>query len=192
MEQPGLAEIIRSAPVARTLVDEPTRISGGRGPSQSPDTQHAGQHREGEVAAGGLGLFARKARIRLSVASCSCSGMTSIPAFVARVATRESAVRRCPCGNSACSGEPNWAARPVPGRCAFAVSARQLLSVSRGPPWLSRIPRCPCRSSAWHGQLARHAPRPTRLLTLRERLANRLRSSVKDPPSHLNSQPYRS
>ncbi|MGW6918355.1 hypothetical protein ACWGB8_31755 [Kitasatospora sp. NPDC054939] len=30
--------------------------------------------------------------------------MTSIPVRVARVATRESAVRRCPYGNSACSG----------------------------------------------------------------------------------------
>ena len=59
--------------------------------------------------------------------------MTSIPALVASVATRESAVRRCPCGNSACSGEPNRASEPVFGRCASAVSARQLLNVSRGP-----------------------------------------------------------
>ena len=79
------------------------------------------------------GLLARKARIRPSVASCSCSGMTSNPARVAIAATRESAVRRCPCGNSACSGEPNRATRPVFGRCAPAVSARQLLNVSRGP-----------------------------------------------------------
>jgi hypothetical protein len=79
------------------------------------------------------GLPARKSRIGPSVASCSCSGMTSIPALVASVATRESAVRRCPCGNSACSGEPNWAIEPLFGRCAPAVSARQLLNVSRGP-----------------------------------------------------------
>jgi hypothetical protein len=50
------------------------------------------------------------------VASCSCSGMTSNPALVAIAATRESAVRRCPFGNSACSGEPNWATAPRPAR----------------------------------------------------------------------------
>ncbi len=36
-------------------------------------------------------------------------------ALVARVSTRESAVRRCPCGNSACCGEPNRGAVPVLG-----------------------------------------------------------------------------
>ena len=79
------------------------------------------------------GLLARKARIRPSAASRSCSGMTSIPALVASVATRESAVRRCPWPNSACSGDPNRAATPTLGRCTPAVSARQLLSRSRAP-----------------------------------------------------------
>src|SRR5580704_653080 len=45
---------------------------------------------------------------------------------------RESPVRHCPCGNSACSGEPNWANRPTFGRSASAVSARELLSGHAG------------------------------------------------------------
>jgi hypothetical protein len=45
------------------------------------------------------GLSVRMARIRLRVASRSCSDMTSTPARVASASTRESTVRRCPCGN---------------------------------------------------------------------------------------------
>lgn len=38
----------------------------------------------------------------------------------------------CPCGNAACSGEPNSATDPLFGRSASAVSTRQCLSVSHG------------------------------------------------------------
>ena len=46
MEQPGLAGIVRSAPVARTLVDEPRLASlniGRSMASQLPDAQYAGR-----------------------------------------------------------------------------------------------------------------------------------------------------
>ena len=79
------------------------------------------------------GLLARNAQIQPTVARRPCSGMTSNPVRVANVATSESALRRCLCGKSACSGEPNRAVTPTGERCKPAVAARQLRSVSRGP-----------------------------------------------------------
>ena len=107
------------------------------------------------------GLPPRKARIRLSVASRSCAGMTRIPAFVANVAMRESTVPRCPCENSACSGEPNWAIEAPFGRCASAVSARQLLNVSLRP--MAALPLILSSPATQSTRLSKTFHRPARM-----------------------------
>lgn len=108
------------------------------------------------------GLLMRNARIRARVAARSGGGMTSTPARVARVATRASAVRRCPCGNAACSGAPNRATGPAGGRCRVAVAARHRPSVSRGPT--TAPPRRPARGRqpSRSGHRGRSTGRPGR------------------------------
>jgi hypothetical protein len=141
------------------------------------------------------GLLARNARIRTSVASRSCSGMPSIPALVASVATRESAVRRCPCGNSACSGKPNRAIEPLLGRCASAVAVRQPLKVPRGP--MAALPLTRASSATHSTRSSKTFHRPARMPSgspwpdsrLVERVFQKRVSQVADVPKQPRGVP---
>jgi len=88
-------------------------------------------------------------------------GMTSSPAFVASAATREPVVRRCPCGNSACSGGPNRVPGPMSGKCASVVWARQLLNVSLGP--MAALPLVRSSRATQPARLSKTFHRPARM-----------------------------
>jgi hypothetical protein len=93
-------------------------------------------------------------------------GMTSSPAFVASAATREPVVRRCPCGNSACSGGPNRVPGPMSGKCASVVWARQLLNVSLGP--MAALPLVRSSRATQPTRLSKTFHRPARMPPARQ------------------------
>lgn len=77
------------------------------------------------------------------------------------MATRDSAVRRWPCGNSACSGAWNGLSAPDSGRCSSAVSIRQAAGTSRGPIAAGPVTRASPATQSVPSSKTFHSPAST-------------------------------
>lgn len=101
--------------------------------TKPPGAQHAGQHGERELAVRGRGSVREEGPDRVERGPLLGFWRDQQPRVRRDLGDDESTVRRCGGGNAPLLRRAEPSDLAIAGRCAYAVSVRQLPSVSRGP-----------------------------------------------------------